>query len=171
MKKTRLIHFALIFPLMAFLAGCSDKAPTDSPADSPQPEAPAATDKPQPDPSPVGPSLAPPVLVGRYAMSEVRHSGQVSMVNESNVTEIVFTSTGSYVREAKRGGRVDHTDSGDFRVNNDGSLVLRMQMSDGKLKIPASERRYEFTLTSNGDELILKGSEGREAVFRRKSGS
>lgn len=163
--------FAVMLIVFALtIAGCraetsatdENKSATPS-ADSPSPAADSQSAAP-----PVGPELPPPVLIGRYAMSEVRHDGQVSMVSQANVTEITFTANGTYTREARRGGQIDHTDSGDFMIDTNGTLILRTQISNGRLKAPATEKRYQFTLSAGGDELILVGSEGREAVFRRR---
>lgn len=168
MKKSRSLFCISLLALL--LAGISCKEEplktVNSNTASSAANAPAAPT--EPSRPAAGPSLSPPVLFGKYAMSEVRHDGQVSMVSKSNVTEIVFTKTGAYMRESRRGGVIDHNDSGDFRVENNGTIVLRTQMSNGKLKVPPTEKRYEFFLSSGGDELILKGSEGREAVFRRQ---
>lgn len=161
MKTGRSIFSILSIVLLLCLAGCKDSASVtnDNSAVGPSADSDAAA---------TAPALPPPVLLGVYAMSEVRHDGQVTMVNQSNVTEITFTANGAYVRQARRSGIIDHSDSGDFRIDSDGTIVLRTQMSDGKLKIPATEKRYQYTLSSGGDELVLKGSEGREAVFRRR---
>lgn len=175
MKKRRSLHYISLFVLLVAIVGCKEEPPVSDgdKATTPSTSTPApATGAPQSSTNPpAGPTLPPPVFLGRYVMSEVRHDGQVSMVHESNTTQIIFTQSGAYVRQSKRGGVVDHSDSGDFRIESDGAIVLRTQMSDGKLKVPATEKRYEFILSSGGDELILKGGEGREAVFRRQQAS
>jgi hypothetical protein len=180
MKNSRSILYVSLFVLLLLIVGCKDEPPVtggDKPAtpatdSGTGPPAPATAGAPAtPGNPPTGPTLPPAVFRGRYIMSEVRHDGEVSMVDPANATQIIFTQTGAYVRQSKRRGIVDHSDSGDFRVENDSAIVLRTQMSDGKLKIPPTEKRYEFILSSSGDELILKGSEGREAVFRRQQGN
>jgi len=163
MKKSLSIISILIILVLA-ISGCREEASVQNgnAATGPSVDSGASAT------APSGPTLPPPVIIGRYLMSEVRHDGQVSMVSQTNVTEITFMADGAYVRQARRGGVVDHSDSGDFRIDRNGTIVLRTQMSDGKLKAPATEKRYEFTLSASGDELVLKGSEGREAVFRRQ---
>jgi hypothetical protein len=112
-------------------------------------------------------SAPPPTLEGDYILSEVQHKGQVTMIRGGNSTEISFRPDGTYARVSRLGGKVDHSDSGEFRIENGKHLVLRIRMWKKKFQTPTVEKRHDFTLSSDGTELKMTGKDGKVAVFRR----
>jgi hypothetical protein len=122
----------------------------------------AAAEAKQPEP------LRPPAQPeGVYAITEVEHDGVVDMVNEANTASITFFPSGNYTRTSKRNGRVDHTDSGTFRIEPPDSLTLSITMSGSKIQVPPVEKHHAFSLSGDGSELRLISDDGKVAVFRR----
>ncbi|HWP42087.1 MAG TPA: hypothetical protein VNO14_02540, partial [Blastocatellia bacterium] len=112
-------------------------------------------------------SAPPPRLSGDYILSEVQHEGQIVMISSENSTEISFRPDGTYARVSRMNGRVDHTDSGEFRIEGGNQLVLRIQMWKKEFQLPAVEKKHSFTLSADGAELRMAGSDGKIGVFRR----
>jgi hypothetical protein len=111
---------------------------------------------------------APPTsLTGTYLMSEVEHDGSTTMIDPAYSTQLVFEENGGYTRTSKKAGIVDHSDSGQYRVDGGDQLVLSTVMSDRKAKIPPIEKRHEFSLSADAEELRLTSGSGRVAVFRK----
>lgn len=65
------------------------------------------------------------------------------------------------------GGKVDHTDSGEFRIEGGKQLVLRIRMWKKKFQTPAVEKKHTFSLSSDGTELRMTGADSKVGVFRR----
>lgn len=170
-----------------FLTGCNNaNTPTPSPS-SAQTNAnnatsSAATAKPngnqnQPTNSnsapaqvglPAGPDAVPQALLrGTYAISEVQHDGLVEMVSPDNTTEITFVPPASFTRQSKKGGKVDHTDSGEYDVFGNNTMILKIMMSRKKIQVTPVVKRHQFSLSADGTEFRLTSENGKTAVFRR----
>jgi hypothetical protein len=158
---------SIVALVLMLTTGCGENAAsknesTDaSPAS--EPKAPAAASS-----TDASTSSPPPRLLGVYVLSEVQNKGQVNMVTPANATEFTFLADGNYSRQSKIGGKVDHTDSGQFSVEGPDQLVLHIQLSDNRIQVPPVEKKHSITLSADGEELSMKGNEGKVAVFRRK---
>ena len=106
------------------------------------------------------------VLQGTYTISEVQHDGIVEMISPDNSTDITFKQPSSFSRQSKIGGKVTHTDSGQFQIVGD-NLILKIVMSKNQLQVKPVEKRFAYTLSVNGDELKLSTDKNKTAVFRR----
>jgi hypothetical protein len=109
----------------------------------------------------------PAALLGTYMVVEVRHKGIIDMINAANTTQITFTPDGKFMRESKKGGRVDHTDSGDFRVEGKNELVLVIRESKKETKDPPVVIRHPIQVSTDGSELVMTSKSGSAATFRR----
>lgn len=106
-------------------------------------------------------------LLGTYVVVEVRHKGIIDMISAENSTQINFTADGKFSRVSKKGGRVDHTDSGDFKVEGRDQLVLVIHESKKKIQDPPVVIRHPIQVSRDGSELIMTSSTGKAATFRR----
>ncbi len=177
-------RITLILLIATFLSGCT-KPPT-APAESnanrhavtpstsgaqsatPSPSVSGGNSNTQPAPS--SPGLpAPPVLLGKYALTEVQQKEQVTIIRSQVETLIEFRADGSFQRESKLDGKVDHTDSGDFSIEGTDILVLRIQRSKGKPQNPPVIKRHVISLSPDGSELRMTSGTSRTAIFRRRS--
>jgi len=139
------------------LPGNSNNAVTKSKEDS-------ASSKPATTDSSAGSRIG--VLQGTYTISEVQHDGIVEMISPDNSTEITFKQPSSFSRQSKIGGKVTHTDSGQYQVEGD-NLILRIVMSKNQLQAKPVEKRFGYTLSADGAELKLTTDKNKTAVFRR----
>ena len=105
-------------------------------------------------------------LQGTYAISEVQHDGIVEMISAGNSTEITFVQPGSFSRQSKVNGTINHTDSGQYRIEGN-ELVLKIVLSKNQIQAKPVEKRFAFVLSTDGDELKLTTSKNRTAVFRK----
>lgn len=112
-----------------------------------------------------------PRLVGSYALVEVEHKGTINLIPGSFATTFTFMADGTYTRTSKQNGRTDHTDSGQFRVEleEDGKLqlVLKAMFSRDRPAQNAPEKKHEFTISPDLEELRLIGTDGKVGLFRR----
>jgi hypothetical protein len=124
-----------------------------------------------PAPSPFIPTN----LIGVYTISEVEQNGTVTMIPPSFATTFTFMADGSFTRVSRKAGAIDHNDSGQYKIeaNEAGEPQLLLTavfvagvMSDKR----ATEERHRFSLSSDGEELRMSGSEGKTALFRRIGG-
>lgn len=106
-------------------------------------------------------------LLGTYVIVEVRHKGIIDMISADNTTQITFMPDGKFARESKKGGRIDHTDSGDFKVEGQTQLVLMIRESKKQLKDPPITIRHPIQVSRDGSELVMTSSSGNSATFRR----
>ena len=109
----------------------------------------------------------PPVLLGKYAIIEVHHKGLINMISAENTTEINFTPDGKFSRVSKKGGKVDHSDSGDFRVEGQDQLVLLIHESKQQIQDPPVVRRHKIQVSPDGTELRMMSKQGLTAMFRK----
>lgn len=109
----------------------------------------------------------PPVLLGTYSIIEVHHKGVIDMISAENTTQIDFTPDGKFSRVSKKGGKIDHTDSGDFRVEGQDQLVLVIHQSKQQIQDPPVTRRHKIQVSSDGTELRMMSKQGMTAMFRR----
>ncbi len=89
------------------------------------------------------------------------------MISAENTTRINFTTDGKFTRESMKGGRVDHTDAGDFRVEENNQLVLVIRESKKQMKEPPVVVRHPIQVLTDGSELVLTSNSGKAATFRR----
>ncbi|PYP86038.1 MAG: hypothetical protein DMF61_14475 [Blastocatellia bacterium AA13] len=113
--------------------------------------------------------LAPTVPVGIYTMSEVQQKKKVTMVPPNFAVRFAFQQDGSFSRTSKRAGQVVHTDGGKFQITGKDDLILEVSISNKNPVSPPTQRMYKFTLSRDGSELSLLGTDGKLAVFRRES--
>jgi hypothetical protein len=116
------------------------------------------------------PTIPQAVLQGTYAIYEVQHDGIVEIVSSDNTTEITFKPPASFSRLSKKKGNVDHTDSGQYKIEGDNQLSLKIVMSKERFQLKPVEKIFGFWVSPNGDEMKLitiKDQKPRTAVFRR----
>jgi hypothetical protein len=168
MLRNRFLSISfMIFGLMAF-AGCGNQdASIKGDGGSTASAANTNTAPPVATPVPASATAPPPTLSAEYILSEVQHDGQVTIIRKENTTEISFRPDGTFARVSRLGGKVDHSDSGEFRIEDGKQLVLRIQMSKRKIQTRPVEKKHKFTLSSDGSELRLIGADGKVGVFRR----
>jgi hypothetical protein len=111
----------------------------------------------------------PPTLLGTYSIIEVHHKGMVDMISAENTTQITFTADGKFSRLSKKGGQVDHTDSGDFRVEGQDQLVLVIHESKQRIQEPPVVRKHRIEVSKDGTELRMVSRGGMTAMFRKTS--
>ena len=109
----------------------------------------------------------PPVLQGAYSIVEVHHKGVIDMISADNTTRIEFTPDGKFSRMSKKGGKIDHTDSGDFRVEGQDQLVLVIHQSKQQIQEPPVVRRHKIQVSADGTELRMMSKQGMTAMFRK----
>jgi hypothetical protein len=193
MKRINRIILICLVCLTSFAVGCVGNAPanenqagaTNSQASStipgdaaeansspgsqsrvrPMPGAPT----PAPEPGAESEAKPPPTLVGTYSVVEVHHKGMIDMIAAENTTEINFTPEGKFLRLSKKGGRIDHTDAGDFRVEGQDQLILVIYESKQKIQNPPVVRRHKIELSPDGTELRMVSNKGMTAMFRKTS--
>jgi hypothetical protein len=129
----------------------------------PMPGSPA----PPPETPGSGEAKPPPSLLGTYSIIEVHHKGLIDMISAENTTQISFTPDGRFSRISKKAGKVDHTDSGDFRVEGQDQLVLVIRESKQRIQDPPVVRRHKIELSADGTELRMASSKGMTAMFRK----
>jgi hypothetical protein len=122
---------------------------------------------PAPEPGASSEAKPPPTLVGAYTVVEVHHKGMIDMIAAENSTEINFSPDGKFLRVSKKGGQIDHTDAGDFRVEGQDQLVLVIYESKQKIQNPPVVRRHKIELSADGTELRMVSSKGMTAMFRK----
>lgn len=147
-------------------AATNTSAAAPSPATTPPSSAPPTPTTPQGNP--IGPDIVPQaILRGTYAISEVQQDGVVEMVSPENTTEITFKPPATFSRVSKRGGKIDHSDSGEYDIFGNNSLILKIMMSRQRPQIRPVVKRHTFSLSADGKEFRLTSEKGRIAVFRR----
>ncbi|HEX5731392.1 MAG TPA: hypothetical protein VF131_01050 [Blastocatellia bacterium] len=109
----------------------------------------------------------PPTLLGTYSIIEVHHKGLIDMISAENTTEINFTPDGRFSRLSRKGGKVDHTDSGDFRIEGQDQLVLLIRESKQQIQDPPVVRRHKIEVSADGTELRMMSKQGLTAMFRK----
>lgn len=190
MKRINRILLVCLACLSLFAGGCISNEPANqnqtsaanSQANSNSPVEPSGVAKPpvshvpatplpgMPTPAPdnaANENNPPASLVGTYVIVEVRHKGIIDMISAENTTQINFTPDGKFTRESKKGGRVDHSDAGDFRVEGQNQLVLVIRESKQKMQDPPVVVRHPIQLATDGSELVMTSSTGKSATFRR----
>jgi hypothetical protein len=168
MRSKQYALISIMIFSVAALAACSKQESISTSAAEPvaSPANANATSPPATTPA-NNPATPPPTLAGDYMLSEVQHKGQVTMISVGNSTEISFRPDGTYARVSRLGGKVDHTDSGEFRIEGGKQLVLRIRMWKKKFQTPAVEKKHTFSLSSDGAELRMTGADSKVGVFRR----
>ena len=136
------------------------QAPTAAPAES---QGPVVADTPGLPPK--KPGAVP--LMGLYTISEVHDKGVITMIPHQVATQITFIPDGTFSRVSKNQGKVNFKDSGQFVIEGQDQLILKIVMSQGKIQQTPVEKRHTFTLSADGTELRMTGKDGKLAVFRR----
>jgi hypothetical protein len=108
------------------------------------------------------------LLQGTYAIAEVQHDGIVDMVKSDTTTEILFTPPASFSRRSKKGGKVYHTDSGQYAIEGD-TLTLQIVLSNKQIQQPPAIKNHKFSISPDGSEFKLTSEKNNTAVFRRIS--
>lgn len=136
----------------------------------------ANTNRPAADLQPLlgGPETSPaPRLLGNYTLAEVEHKGTINMIPESFATIMTFMEDGTYARTSKLRGRADHSDTGQFRIEQreEGQfeLVLKPIFSGGKAVTNETEKRHVLAVSADLEEMHLTGTDGKVALFRRSA--
>ena len=106
-------------------------------------------------------------LVGTYTINEVRQKDVVTMIPPQVATQITFIPDGTFSRISKAGGKANFKDSGQFVIEGQDQLILKIVMSGGKIQQPAVEKRHTFALSEDGTELRMTAKDGKVAIFRR----
>ena len=188
MKRINLIILLCLLCLHGFVSGCIGNQPangnesnqatpqsnvnsTTQSAGSPASDVTVRQMPGNPAPPPETPGSSepkpPPVLLGTYSIIEVHHKGLINMISADNTTEIVFTPDGKFSRVSKKGGKIDHTDSGDFRVEGQDQLVLVIHESKQQTQYPPVVRRHKIEVSPDGTELRMMSKQGLTAMFRK----
>jgi hypothetical protein len=181
MRTRHLSPVIVFFLAILFVTSCKgtspgtraapETTPGNANASAPQPNQPNAPSKPG-DAGPAKEATGPPRLEGTYVMSEVQDGGVSTIISEMR-TVINFAADGNYRRGSSKKGKLYHTDSGQYRVENGDKLVLTIQVSkkgmEQKLHSPPLQKAHKFTLSANGDELRLISSDGKVALFQRSN--
>jgi hypothetical protein len=116
----------------------------------------------------IGPGMIPQgVLQGTYAISEVQHDGLAEIISSENTTEITFIPPATFSRTSKKGGKVNHSDSGEYDIFGNNTLILKIMMSRQQIQPNPVVKRHAFALSTDGNEFRLTSEKGRVAVFRR----
>ena len=106
-------------------------------------------------------------LVGSYTIAEVQDKGVVTMIPHQIATQITFLPDGTFSRTSKARDKANFKDSGQFVIEGQDQLILKIVMSRGKIQQPAVEKRHTFSLSEDGMELRMTAKDGKVAVFRR----
>ena len=106
-------------------------------------------------------------LVGSYTIAEVHEKGVVTMIPHQIATQITFLPDGSFSRTSKARDKANFKDSGQFVIEGQDQLILKIVMSRGQIQQPAVEKRHKFSLSEDGMELKMIAKDGKVAVFRR----
>jgi hypothetical protein len=191
MKRINLIILVCLACMSVFAGGCINNEPanqnqnqnqtsaSNSQENSNRPIGPPGVVKPleshvpptpvpgMPSPAPSDENKPPASLVGTYVIVEVHHKGIIDMISAENTTQINFMPDGKFARVSKKGGRVDHTDAGDFRVEGQDQLILVIRESKQQMKDPPVVIRHPIQLSADGSELKMTSSSGNTATFRR----
>ncbi|MBI3652318.1 MAG: hypothetical protein HY231_14955 [Acidobacteria bacterium] len=110
------------------------------------------------------------ILQGTYVINEVQHDGIVETISDENTVAITFKPPASFSRVSKKKGKVDYTDSGQYKINGDKQLILKILMSKEQFQLKPVEKKFGFVLSPDGTEMKLittKENKERIAVFRR----
>ena len=108
-----------------------------------------------------------PKLVGSYTISEVHEKGVVTMIPHQIATQITFLPDGTFSRTSKARDKANFKDSGQFVIEGQDQLVLKIVMSRGKIQKAPVEKRHTFSLSEDGMELKMTAKDGKVAIFRR----
>ena len=106
-------------------------------------------------------------LVGSYTIAEVHDKGVVTMIPHQIATQITFLPDGTFSRTSKARDKANFKDSGQFVIEGQDQLILKIVMSRGKIQQPAVEKRHTFSLSEDGMELRMIAKDGKVGVFRR----
>ncbi|HYP26821.1 MAG TPA: hypothetical protein VE262_08895 [Blastocatellia bacterium] len=167
--KNLLILFVMIL-LPAAFGACGRTASSTESALPPPPAggaAPAGTPAQPAGAESKGPAVAPVVLSGVYTISEVEDKGVVKMWPPDNKIEFIFHPDGTYARRSMIRGRVDHADTGKYRVEGGKQLVLSIVSSDNVVQNPAKEIRHTIDLSADAETLKMTAKDGKSALFRK----
>ena len=106
-------------------------------------------------------------LLGSYTIAEVHENGVVTMIPHQIATQFTFLPDGTYSRTSKARDKANFKDSGQFVIEGQDQLVLKIVMWRGKIQQPPVEKRHKFSLSEDGMELKMIAKDGKIAVFRR----
>ena len=106
-------------------------------------------------------------LLGSYTIAEVHEKGVVTMIPHQIATQITFLPDGTFSRTSKARDKANFKDSGQFVIEGQDQLILKIVMSRGQIQQPAVEKRHKFSLSEDGMELKMIAKDGKVAVFRR----
>ena len=106
-------------------------------------------------------------LLGSYTIAEVHEKGVVTMIPHQIATQFTFLPDGTYSRTSKARDKANFKDSGQFVIEGDDLLILKIVMWRGKIQQPPVEKRHKFSLSEDGMELKMIAKDRKIAVFRR----
>ena len=106
-------------------------------------------------------------LLGSYTIAEVHEKGVVTMIPHQIATQITFLPDGTFSRTSKARDKENFKDSGQFVIEGQDQLILKIVMSRGQIQKTAVEKRHKFSLSEDGTELKMIAKDGKIAVFRR----
>ena len=119
-------------------------------------------------------SRPPTFLSGTYIISEVHKNGAVTMINHDDSTEISFkpdagvsNTSGTFDRKSRKGGKVDHTDSGQYLIEGTDAIALNILVSRRKIVSNPVHKKYKYKISEDGQEIRLETEDGNTAVFRK----
>ncbi len=166
MKNLLTILAIILIP--ACLAACDKAANSTSP---PTPVSEAAPGAAAPAPPAATPdstqAKAPVIFSGVYTLTEIEDKSMVKMWPAENKVEFIFHPDGTYARRSMNRGRLDHIDTGKYRVDGGNQLTLSIVSSDNKTQNPAKEIKHSITWSADGDSLKLTSKDGKIATFRK----
>ncbi len=167
--KNLLIIFVILLLPSAFGACQKTASSTESAAPPPAAggAAPAGTPAQPGGAESKSPAVAPVVLSGVYTISEVEDKGVVKMWPPDNKIEFIFNPDGTYARRSMIRGRVDHSDTGQYRIEGGKQLVLSIVSSDNVVQNPAKEIRHTIDLSADAERLKMTAKDGKAALFRK----
>jgi hypothetical protein len=182
-ERMRRVSIVLVLVCGLMFSACSKPGAVDpkaaSPADSKPSSPPASGSDNKAATQEQGPvvkdSLGLPVqkpggpgkLLGSYTIAEVHEKGVVTMIPHQISTQFTFLPDGTYSRTSKARDKANFKDSGQFAIEGEDQLVLKIVMWRGKIQQPPVVKRHKFSLSEDGMELKMIAKDGKVAVFRR----
>jgi hypothetical protein len=106
-------------------------------------------------------------LLGSYTIAEVHEKGVVTMIPHQIATQFTFLPDGTYSRTSKAQDKANFKDSGQFEIEGQDQLILKIVMWRGKIQQPPVVKRHKFSLSEDGTELKMIANDGKIAIFRR----
>ena len=94
-------------------------------------------------------------------------SSLTQVFEDQIATQITFLPDGTFSRTSKARDKANFKDSGQFVIEGQDQLVLKIVMSRGQIQKTPVEKRHTFSLSEDGMELKMTAKDGKVAIFRR----